>query len=77
MADIKITSEYHVTLPKKVRIALNIHVGDVIVFEVLDDGTVVWKKAAPFDREFDQALSSTLSEWNSANDEEDFDDLQD
>lgn len=70
MANTKITSKYQMTLPKEVRTALNIHVGDIIVFEVLDDGSVVLKKAAPFDKEFAQALSSTLSEWSSTNDEE-------
>lgn len=77
MADTKITSKYQMTLPKEVRVALNINVGDVISFEVLEDGSVILKKAAPFDQQFMQALSSTLSEWNSTYDEEDFDDLQD
>lgn len=76
MINAKITSKYQMTLPKKVQTALNIHVGDAIVFELLKDGSVVLKKAAPSDKKFAQALSSALSEWSSANDEENFDDLQ-
>ena len=73
----KITSKFQTTIPQEVREALHLKVGDHVIFEVLDDGKVIIKKAEPFDKEYLQALTHTLSEWDSENDEEAFRDLQD
>jgi hypothetical protein len=40
------------------------------------DKQVVIKKALPADIAYLKALEETLSEWNSENDDEDYDDLQ-
>ena len=77
MAHTKITSKYQATIPKEIRKALKLQVGDIIIFEVLDDGSIVLKKATPLDITFTKSLNSTLSEWNSENDQEDFSDLED
>ena len=76
MANSKITSKYQTTIPKDIRKALKLKIGDYVVFELKNDGTVFVKKVTAFDREYTKALNSTLSEWNSQNDEEDFSDLQ-
>jgi antitoxin PrlF len=73
----KLTSKFQTTIPEEVRKALHLKVGDQIFFQILDDGKVIIKKAIPFDKEYHEALSYTLSEWGSKHDEEDFSDLQD
>jgi len=71
----KLTSKNQATIPAKVRIILDLKSGDHIGFEVRDDGSVIVKKVMPFDVEYAKALNSTLSEWSSQNDEEDYSDL--
>jgi hypothetical protein len=44
--------------------------------KILDNDTVILTKTAPLDKEFAHALNTILSEWSSANDEENFSDLQ-
>lgn len=76
MKNMRITSKFQTTIPKEIRHALNIRVGDRVVFEVVDKKTVVLKKADPDDLVYAKALRSTLSEWDSKLDDEAFDDLQ-
>ena len=73
----KLTSKFQTTIPLEIRKKLKLKVGDQIAFEVLDDGAVILKKASTFDREYHEALSSTLSDWDSKKDDEAFRDLQD
>ncbi len=70
----KLTKKYQATVPAAVRQKLSLSAGDSIAFE-LSNGEVRLKKATPMDIEFASALSPTLSEWDSANDEEAYDDL--
>ena len=70
----KISSKGQVTIPKKVRESLRTQPGDWIEYE-LQDGAVVMRRAEPFDRAFHAALSETLTEWSSPEDEEAFRDL--
>ena len=72
----KLTSKFQTTIPQEVRKILRLKIGDQIAFEVLNDGVVIIKKATRFDKEYHDALSHTLSEWDSKKDEEDFSDLQ-
>jgi len=72
----KLTSKFQATIPKEIRSKLDLGIGDNVIFEVTDDGLVVVKKAMPFDLEFAQSVCSTLSEWDSEYDDEDFQDLQ-
>ena len=65
----KLTKKYQATVPKPVRKKLNLKAGDVIAFEIEDD-IIRLRRARPIDIEFSNALVSTLSEWESQNDEE-------
>ncbi len=70
----KLSSKSQVTLPREVREVLGARPGDTIVYEV--EGSVVrLKRLEPFDAAFHKALSNTLSEWASDEDEEAFDAL--
>lgn len=62
------------TLPEPVLEALNLREGDAIVFEI-DQADVHLRKAPPFDAAFTKALQDTLSEWDSAADNEAYADL--
>ena len=65
----QLTSKYQATVPKSVREALKLEARDQIVYEILDDNTVVLRKSHPFDIEYLNALTSTLNEWDSDEDE--------
>jgi antitoxin PrlF len=58
-----------------VRNRLNLKPGDTVIFEESEAGTVCIRKAEPLDIEFLSALESTLSEWNSENDDRAYRDL--
>ena len=70
----KISSKGQVTLPKQVRESLGATTGDLVTYE-LDGDRVILARLAPFDQAFHSALSTTLSEWDSAEDNEAFGDL--
>ena len=70
----KLTKKYQATVPKVVRKKLELNAGDVIAFEI-EDETNRLRKARPIDIEFSAALVFTLSEWESINDEEAYNDL--
>jgi len=70
----KISRKGQVTIPKKVRISLGANPGDLIEYEVRDK-IVVMRRVEPFDRAFHAALSDTMTEWSSPEDEEAFRDL--
>jgi hypothetical protein len=65
----KLTSKYQTTIPKEVREFLLLRKGDEVIFEI-ENGQVVIRKATPLDLEYLSSVESTLSEWNSENDEE-------
>lgn len=70
----RLTKKYQATIPQAVRKALVLAPGDSVVFEVTED-KVTLKKAAGVDWEYLQAVSGTLSEWESDADEEAWSDL--
>jgi len=70
----KLTKKYQATVPAVVRKKLKLNAGDVITFEI-EKETVKLRKARPFDLEFSSALVPILSEWESQNDEEAYNDL--
>lgn len=70
----RISSKGQITIPKEIRKTLDVEPGDLIAYEV-ENGTVLLKRVAPFDAVFHSALSSTLDEWGTAEDEEAFRDL--
>ena len=67
----RISSKGQVTLPKRVRQTLGAKPGDLIAYEI-EGNVVTLKRVDPFDAAFHAALSQTLGEWNTAEDEEAF-----
>jgi len=70
----RLSSKGQVTIPKEIREAIGLEPGNLIVYEV-QNGAVVLKRIEAFDAAFHQALSKTLEEWDSPEDEEAFGDL--
>lgn len=69
-----VTSKGQTTIPSEIRTMLELMPGDKLLFEVVDEQLII-KKINPLDYSYHAALNSTLSEWTSAADDEDFDDL--
>lgn len=65
----RITSKHQATVPADVRAALGLKAGDSIAWEVID-GEARVRKARPIDRAFAAAVSTTLTEWGSDEDED-------
>jgi AbrB family looped-hinge helix DNA binding protein len=65
----KLTSKYQTTIPQEVREFLLLQKGDEVIFEI-ENGQVVIRKATALDLDYLASVESTLSEWNSENDEE-------
>ncbi len=70
----KLTKKYQATVPEQVRKILELQAGDTIAFDI-DHDTIKLRKARPIDIEFSSALIPTLSEWESQNDEDAYNDL--
>ncbi|MEK6577146.1 MAG: AbrB/MazE/SpoVT family DNA-binding domain-containing protein [Nitrospirota bacterium] len=70
----KISIKGQVTIPKEVREAAGLQPGDMIVYDV-HDGIIALKRSEPFDAAFHAALSNTLNEWATPEDEKAFRDL--
>lgn len=69
-----ITQKGQATIPVDIRNALNLHTGDKIDFALVD-GCAVVKKLQPFDVAYHHALTNTLLEWASPEDDEAYADL--
>ncbi len=70
----RLTSKGQITVPKEVRAKLGLQPGDVLSYEVEGDG-VRMRKVGRFDAAWHRALTATLEEWNSAEDNDSFRDL--
>ena len=70
----RLSAKGQVTVPKEIRKVLGLNAGDLIAYEVRDR-VVILKRAEPFDTAFHEALSATLDEWNTSEDDEAFRDL--
>ena len=70
----RLSAKGQVTVPKEVRDFLELKPGDMIAYEV-QNGTVILRRAEQFDAAFHKALSATLDEWTTPEDEEAFRDL--
>jgi AbrB family looped-hinge helix DNA binding protein len=70
----KLTAKSQTTVPKEVREALGAKPGDTLVFRIVK-GRVTLARAEPIDRAYLKAVESTLSEWDSPEDAEAYDDL--
>jgi AbrB family looped-hinge helix DNA binding protein len=71
----KMSSKGQITIPADIRRALNVNQGDTLVWETTSEGQVVVKRVEPLDLDYLAAISGTLSEWDSAEDDEAFRDL--
>lgn len=69
-----LTTKYQATIPAEIREKLDLHAGGKICFESEGDRVYIIK-LTPFDLAYHQALESTLSEWDSKEDDEAFCDL--
>ncbi len=65
----RLTSKFQATIPLPVRTALGLKQGDALAFEI-ENGLVRLSRASPRDIAFAQAVERTLSEWDSAADDE-------
>ncbi|MBI3796149.1 MAG: AbrB/MazE/SpoVT family DNA-binding domain-containing protein [Deltaproteobacteria bacterium] len=70
----RISAKGQVTIPKEIREVLKLEPGDLVAYE-LQNGTVTLKRVEPLDTVFHEALSATLDEWNTPEDDEAFRDL--
>lgn len=70
----RLSSKGQVTIPKEIRQAMGVEPGDVIGYEV-HDGVVTLRRVEPFDHAFHAALTGTLDEWTTPEDDEAFRDL--
>jgi antitoxin PrlF len=64
----RMTQKHQATIPTEVRKILDLHGGDLVGFEIHDHQVLV-KKITPLDLEFAKALQSTLTEWDSEEDD--------
>lgn len=71
----RIMSRGQTTIPKKIREEADLREGDVIAFEVGNGHLVVRKVVSPKQDDYPSAVSRTMSEWNSPEDEEAWRDL--
>jgi len=71
----KVTSKGQVTIPKKVRNALDIRQGDVLRLVVEGDRAILTKVAGNDEMAELKALQTTLAEWSSPADEDAYRDL--
>ena len=71
----KLSSKGQVTIPKKVRESLGLEPGDFVTYEILDDDAVTIRRVEPYDAAYHLAVSETLEEWGSKEDDEAFRDL--
>lgn len=70
----RISAKGQVTIPKEIREVLKLEPGDMVAYE-LRNGMVTLKRVEPLDTAFHEALSATLGEWNTPEDDEAFRDL--
>ncbi len=69
-----LTSKGRATIPAEIRQALRLKPGDKLIFEIHAHKAVL-SKAEPFDYLYHAAISDSLSEWGSPEDDEAYNDL--
>ncbi|MBF0310202.1 MAG: AbrB/MazE/SpoVT family DNA-binding domain-containing protein [Magnetococcales bacterium] len=70
------TTDGQTVIPWEVRAALKVQEGDLLAWELSENGTEVRvRRAHPLDQEYLHAVEAVLNEWNSPEDEEAFRDL--
>ena len=71
----KITAKGQTTIPLEVRAALHVAPGDLITWSVGADGTATVRRVQPLDSDYLRAVEGTLSEWETAADQEAYRDI--
>ena len=71
----KLSSKGQITIPSDVRTHLQLKTGDTLAWNLEDSGKVSVRRVEPIDIDYLSALNGTLSEWNSAEDEEAYHDV--
>lgn len=71
----KLTSKFQATVPKEIREILCLTSKDQIIYEILEDDTVIVRKASPIDKAYLKGLDQVLDEWSSDDDEKAYKDL--
>ncbi len=66
----KVTSKGQTTIPANIRDDWRLTPGDVLVWELQDDGTARVRRAQPLDVEYLKVVEGTLTEWSTREDEE-------
>ncbi len=74
MLSSKLSSKGQITVPSGIRRKIGLKAGDTVVYEIKGN-VVTLRRAEPFDVRFHSALSKTLDEWETPEDEEAFRDL--
>lgn len=69
LAIAKITAKGQTTIPQDVRTALKVAPGDLIAWEIAEDGTARVRRVQPLDLEYLRSLETTLLEWAGEADE--------
>jgi len=71
----KLSSKGQITIPSQIRNSLHLKTGDTLSWDMKEDGAVTVRRLEPMDIDYLSALSGTLSEWNSDEDEDAYHDL--
>lgn len=66
----KVTAKGQTTIPRRIRAALNVGPGDLIAWDMEQEGVVRVRRVEPVDIEYLRALEASLDEWSSPEDEE-------
>lgn len=70
----RVSAKGQVTIPAEIREAMSLQAGDLLLYEM--EGKIVKiRKLEPFDAAYHAAVSETLGEWDSPEDDEAFRDL--
>ncbi len=70
----RLSAKGQVTIPKELRESIGLQPGDMVGYEV-KNGVISLTRIEPFDAAFHAALSDTLDEWVTREDDEAFRDL--
>lgn len=71
----KLSSKGQITIPSEIRRSLHLKTGDTLSWDMKEDGVITVRRLEPMDIDYLSALSGTLSEWGSDEDEAAYHDL--
>lgn len=71
----KLTAKGQTTVPREIRAALGAASGDLLVWEIEEDGIARVRRLQPIDLEYLRAVEATLTEWGGPEDEAAYRDL--